>query len=557
MRALVPTPRRDHSNTILNELHPVNRTRLTLLLAVVLSTSMSWAQPAPVTLTVQSYDALANGLTKVADAVAPGAADDALREFRDALGLQDLQGVDRARPWQVALWADDFSAPPSMSVRIPVTNFDSFRNGLQPGLLKGDAGVEPSIEQIGNYAKVWLEFGTPSASTRAAEKAWQPDSLNDTTGLLSLIVRPSDSLRTELVNGLAMGRMTIAMAFASQAEHAPEGLDVKTMGELMGAYFDMLETGLKGFQTFELGFDVAAESLVARQIVVPLAGSELAGWFQAQPGDLDALTPYLDRNAPMTLAMRFELNPTLLPTLKRFVALSMQLQGLAPDSDASAKTTELIESFLPMQFAGNLNFARGFEFNGLYRFPDKDPSAVYAQMKDFLQVIAKDQVGEDQPYRSVTLEPAQRKSHGLAIDRATFVLNPDAPMYQMPGQQEMLEAFWPDGTMIFDYALKADDLFMGSPASLDALLERAAASKPGPAAGLARHTVAYGHINPLRLLPSMLALNPMISEDDKKRFDQLNPAGCDIGFQLDLDGRFSSTTTIPIQLFRVLGQLAQ
>jgi hypothetical protein len=55
----------------------------------------------------------------------------------------------------------------------------------------------------------------------------------------------------------------------------------------------------------------------------------------------------------------------------------------------------------------------------------------------------------------------------------------------------------------------------------------------------------------------MLALNPMIPEEDKERFNRMDSAGTDIGFRLDLDGRLSYSATIPIQCFRVIGQLAE
>jgi hypothetical protein len=233
------------------------------------------------------------------------------------------------------------------------------------------------------------------------------------------------------------------------------------------------------------------------------------------------------------------------------------MQGLAPDSDAARQTQQLVESFLPFQFSGNLHFDKAFEFDGLYQFPGKDPADVYAELKKFVESAGKDQVGEDQPYREVSFEPAHRKSHGLSIDRVIMVLNLDLPIYAMPGQKEMIESFWPGGRMIFDYALKGEDLFMGSPAGLDALLERAATPALSPSSGLTPHTVAYGHVNLFKLLPSMLAVNPMIPEEDKARFNRIDSTGTDVGFRLDLDGRFLYGATIPIQFFRVIGQLVE
>jgi hypothetical protein len=233
---------------------------------------------------------------RIVDAVSPGAASEVLEELREALGLRDLEGIDRARPWQIALWADDFTAPPCLSVRIPVTDFATFQNGLEPGFLKGDAGAERPIEQVGDYAKIWLPFGSPSETTRAAEKAWQPDTLTDRTGVLRLVIHPNPSIRAELLNGLAMGRMTVGMAMAGQEDQALEGIDMKAMGQLLGVYFDVMETGLKGFESFLMELDLEADSLNLREIITPLAGSESGRLVPIQSRELSMVSArYLDR----------------------------------------------------------------------------------------------------------------------------------------------------------------------------------------------------------------------------------------------------------------------
>ena len=87
----------------------------------------------------------------------------------------------------------------------------------------------------------------------------------------------------------------------------------------------------------------------------------------------------------------------------------MQMQGLSADSDAIRDTQKLVESFVPMRFAGSLDVSEGLQFGGLYQFPGKDAATVYPNMKDFLRNSMQSQVGEDKPYSSITVEEGVRK----------------------------------------------------------------------------------------------------------------------------------------------------
>ena len=535
---------------------PVKHISKLLSLVAVLVAPAVWAQSAaPITFTLQSYESFANGLTKVVDAVSPGDASEALGDLREGLGIQDLKGIDTARPWQIAVWAESLGVPPCVSIRVPVSDFAAFRDGLNPGLLKGE-DEENAIRQVGNYAAIWMEMGSPSEAAKAGEKAWKPDALKAPGAIAQLVVRPSSALRDELVGAISMGRMAIGAAMSGQGMQAAPGMDPKAMGELIGVYFDVIETGVKGFESFDLKLDLKGETLLLQEMIVPVAGSTLAGWFNTKEGNLGALSQYLGGKSPVGVAMRFEENEGLMATLKRVVSLSMQMQGLPADSEAIRETEKLVEAFVPLQFAGVVDVNKGIQFAGLYQFPGKDTAAVYSHMKKFVRETLQSQVGDDKPYSSINLEEGQRKVGGVSVDRTTMAVNLDAPIYQMPGQKEMIESLMPGGKMIFDYALKGKDLFMGSPEQLDALLAGPATGAAYQPDGVNSHTMAYGYFNVFSFIPSIMATNPMMSDEDKEKFSKIDSAGTAVDFRLDLDNHLYYQAGIPMKFFRTIGQLA-
>jgi hypothetical protein len=353
-----------------------------------------------------------------------------------------------------------------------------------------------------------------------------------------------------------MGRMAVGAAMSGQDSQAMGGMDPKVMGELMGVYFDMLETGLKGFESLAVNLDLKGETLMVEETVVPVAGSALAGWFQIKGGTLGTLSPYMSQESPMGLAMRFEGNESLMPTLKRIISLSMQMQGMPADSDAIKDTERLLESFVPMQFAGSFDMNAGVQFGGVYQFPGKDAAKVYADMKEFLQKSMQSQVGEGKPYSSVTITEGDRKVGAVSVDRATMVVNLDAPIYQMPGQKEMIEGLWPGGKMIFDYAMKGKDLYMGTPGKLDALLAGPATATAYKPEGVNPQTAAYGFLNLFKLMESIMAANPMMSDEDKEKLGNVDSTGTAVDFRVDLGDRLFYKAGFPIKFFKSIGQLA-
>jgi hypothetical protein len=193
---------------------------------------------------------------------------------------------------------------------------------------------------------------------------------------------------------------------------------------------------------------------------------------------------------------------------------------------------------------------------GVYQFPGQDTAAVYAKLKDFMKTTMQSQVGADKPYSSVTIQEGDRKVGGISVDRTSLAINLDSPMYQMPGQKETVEALMPGGKMVFDYAIKGKDLFMGSPEQLDALLAGPAAGAAYKPEGVNSHTMAFGYINVFSIIPAILAGNPMVDDEDKEKLSKIDSAGTAIDFRVDLDNRLIYQAGVPLKFFQTIGQLA-
>ncbi len=548
------------STTIVSKPKPnilVKHIVILLSLVVALANTAIGAQSAPVTLTLRSYQTFTENFTAVVDAVSPGSASEALEDMRSGLGIQELKGIDTARPWQIAVWVETLGVPPCVSIRVPVSDFAAFRDGLNPGVLKGREDQGNKIQQVEDYAVIWMEFGSPSETAAAAEKAWKPDMLDASGGVVRLMLKPSSALREEMAGAVGMGRMAIGAALSSQGQQAAPGLDPKVMAELMGVYFDVIETVVKGFESLDLNLDLKGNKVLLKETIVPVPDSVLAGWLKVKEGELGVLRPYLVGDAPMGMAMRFEENEGLMPTINRFIALSLQVQGLPADSDVVQQTEELVRKFVPFQFAGTLEMNQGIQFGGIYQFPGKDSAVVYDSMKDYLRHTMQSQVGEGKPYSSLTFEDGVRRSNGVAVDRATMALNLESPIYQAPGQKEMVKNLMPDGKMTVEYALKGKDLLMGTPGRLDAILAGPPAGATYQPTGVNPHTMAYGFMNVFKFLPPILAANPMMSEEDKARFNKVDSEGTAFDFRIDIDNQFDYLASIPLKFFRTIGQLAE
>ena len=529
----------------------MNRLSRNLLVALALGGATAMAAPAPLTLTVKSYRALTNNLSRIIEAASPGSSGEALEGIGSGLGISQLKGIDLDRPWQVSIWAEGTPSRPDISVWIPTSDFAAFKEGLEDGALK--AG-ETSIRNVGNYAGVWLAGSASAKDAEDAHAAWKPDQLKTVDKAILLEVVPGEPLRETLLQGLGGMRMMLSGVIAGQQAQAMPGLDPKALAELMGVYFDVIGVFLKGLERIDLSLDVRGENLFVSKHIRAKAGSELVGWLKAGEGSLDSVLPYVGSQAPVSFAMRWGESAGFMPTLKKFMRLSMQLQGVADDSEAVKETDKLMDMMFPLRAAGYVDMGKGFSVAGVYQFPGHDAGEVYKFMRGYFEKTMQSQSGEGKPYKSIRWEQAKQTVAGTKIDRATMEFNLDAPLYQMPGQKEMIEKLWPGGKMEFDYALKGENLFFASPANTENLLSGKAASS-GVKPVVNKNTVGYARVNILKMLPMMLDANPMVPDEVKEKIKGLESAGTDVTMRIDLDGAASGEATVPLKLIQSLGKL--
>jgi hypothetical protein len=211
---------------------------------------------------------------------------------------------------------------------------------------------------------------------------------------------------------------------------------------------------------------------------------------------------------------------------------------------------------LPVHFAGAMSFDGGMDFGGVYEFPGRDLKETYGMFKDFINSSMQSQVGGDNPYKEIKFEEGVRTVAGVNVDQVTMVMNLDAPIYQQPGQKEMMEMMWDGGKMVFDYAIKDDHMYIATEGGIDALIKGEGKSSAKPALAVTENTVVYGRINFLELIPKFLAANPMMPEEMKEGFAKLDSTGTDVAFKVDLDGAFHSQSRVPLKFISTVGQFA-
>lgn len=501
-----------------------------------------------VRITIRDFTSLERNLNAVVDAVSPGAGEEALRGLGASLGVNSLEGIDPSRPWQLDLWVESVGGAPCGSLRVPVDDYPAFAAAYAAD------GSRRVIAKVDDYASIWMAGGSEQEAARAAHDAWKTSQLKPCTDTVRVEITPNEVVRGFALQMVGMGRASMAAGLGAGAGGQMPGMDMQALTKLMGVYFDVFETGLKGLGSLTLGLDVRDDALQVHEQVVPLAGSVLASWFENDEGTLAGVAPFLSSDGSAAFAMRLRKAPAYLPKLKEFVTLSMQMQKAPNPEQTAEEMTAMLDAMTPLSFAGSLSFDPDMDFAGLYQFPDADAAATaYDTMQQFLTGAMQSQVGADRLYRRIDFTKAQRNVNGTPVDRVVMEINLDSPLYQMPGQKEMVEAMWNGGRMEFDYALQGRELVVGSPDRMAAALQRARNAKAAPAVVLGKHTVLFARFNLLKLGARFMESNPGIPADARAVLKRLNPAGTDVALRADLDGTLDTDTRIPLALFRSIG----
>ncbi|MBI2948217.1 MAG: hypothetical protein HYY23_11270 [Verrucomicrobia bacterium] len=509
------------------------------------------SQPPLVQLKIQSFDALTANARRVATALGLDADWDPGAKLSGAIGSPDLAGVDRKRAWQVAVATKGPGALPLIALYVPVANFDAFKTGLKDSSpLKGGDKPNPLI-QAGEFAVVVFQMGQGGEISDEEKKkliAWAPAG-GAGTHLIDLALQLDEMTRQQVLQAMTMGRMIVAQSLSQQKLPAGAPVNPQAMTQMIGIYFDGFETLLKGLHRLEVHADFGDQMLSIAKTVQPRPDSELSRWFKSSGGGLAALANQLDPKATASVAGAFGENPAFMPMLKKLIRVSFQMQNQEVDEKLASQIDRLMEAMAPMRFVGSVDLGKTISYSGFYEFPKRGAKETYALFKEFFTDAMPSLAGKDKAYSSFEFKEGHHTVSGTPVDRFSMAFNLDAPMFKMPGQREALERLSNGGKMEFDYAVKANRLYLASPDKMSEAL--AAAARPTSASGLnaTPNTALIGRANLLALIKQMLAVNPMLPAEIKEKFARLDPEGSDVRFRVDLDGRLSSRVDVPLKMF--------
>lgn len=515
------------------------------------------ATPPLARLSVRSYADLTNAISRLAASVSPDKAGNAVAELNEALGLTNLAALDARRPWEIAVWYGGGAEQPLVALKAPVADVAKFKENLSAeGVLRTE-GHEWA--QLSNSLSLVVFRGAEALSDaeKSALEEWKATALKPPARLVELTLSMSESFRTQAAAGMAFGKMMLGQAMAAQNSQAEGGVNPAAMQAMLGAYFDILDTVVGGLQELGLGLDLSSDALTVESSVAAKPGSELATWLQKPAGQVTAEDmKWVEPEAFFSMAGYIGKEPWLLKLTRKLTRAAFQVQNLDTNSAALKDLDDLLAKTLPASLAGWMDLKDKFTFAFAYRFPASNPTAAYAEMKHFLTNGFQAFVGKDKPYSAGSLAERDHTLAGVLVDRFSLTVNLDSPLFKMPGQREQIQALWPEGKMVMDYALKEDRLLVASPDRMKDLLEPPNA-KSGPKATLKLEagTLAAGYLNLPRILRQAMAANPAIPDAVKEKMAKLDGRGTGIEFQIRVDGRVHSIAKLPLKLFQVLGQL--
>ena len=528
------------------------RNALTLCSALlVLSIAASRAQPL-VRVSIRSYGELSNAVFSVVGAVKPDDQEDIGGDLADKLGLTSAAKFDPKAPWELALWQQGGAPGVLVALKGPISDVKQFKGALSPDGLLNRMGKDWVQMESGIGVIVFKSADAQTEPEKAELKDWEKESVSTPRRALQLVLSPSESVKAQILPFLSMARMAVTQ----KATAGAGAVNPHAMGQVFELYFDGIETFIKGLQELKLAAGVDNDALVMEQSISATPGSDLAGWFHkpanaVKEDDLKALTP----NALASAAMALDKNARLIDLSGKFLRLSMQMQGVGTDDTDIKDLTAMMGKCLPMRVAGSVFFKDHLEFSGVYRFPESDAATAYGQMKPFIQRLIKTQAGEGKLYSEASFKEDFRKVNGIPVDRGSFTINLDNPLYKQPGQKELTKALWPNGKVEFDYAVKDNKLLAATPRQMEDLISGKTQSEAHSVFAVNDSTIAAGYFNLVSAVRDVSTVNPAIPEPVKERMTKLDPKGTAVRFQVEMNTQVRSEEHVPLSLLKQFGRL--
>ena len=445
-------------------------------------------QPRPlVQVRFQNLDAVIAGAGRIASAM--GANPNLGDPLSSLIGSPNLAGIDRQRPWGVAVSSGDRQFA---ILYIPVTDFAAFRNSLLPSspLVRASGAANP-VFQVGEFAVAFdRRLPTDPQDLSPDEKqmavAWAPPTAASGPPLVQIAVQIDETTRQQLLRSLSAGRTVIAQGPGPQPLPPPPGaippVPAPAGSQIMGPYFDLLETLAKALDRIEIQGEVSGQAIRISSRVHALPGSDLAKSFiNTSPGIAD-IAGQLDPKPAISIAVAMGASPVGNQLLKRLLETNLQMQGAGLDEKAMSQYSRLVDSLAPLRFAASMDIGKGLASLGMYEFPGQDARQVYAAMMETTANVLPAMTGTHKPYSSVEFREGFRTVGDVPVSRVTTGLNLDQPALQAPGAKEILSLMFGGDKMAVEYAVKDGRLYVGSPDKMTEALGKISQTPPPQAA---------------------------------------------------------------------------
>lgn len=500
------------------------------------------------TITLKSERVFFEQAGRILKAVQTESIDDFKENVLNGIGFQNDSEIDQERPWQVAIWMPAGGGTPYAAMYVPVKDFDSFKKSLDPEKFDSDRPNE--VTSSGQHALITRHLNMKEPTTEAdlaTARAWQTSLPKSADHGFALSLNVNEAVRAQALGMLTFGRMAMTQNFNNPELTKQPGFNAQAMTDIMGLYFDGFETFIRGLDHLDFTADVGEDYIQVTDRVKAVEGSRLAGFLKRSDGNLSTVRGYLDPNASASFAMRLSKDLISKDFLTKATALSLQMQNQTADPEVMKRMETLLDSMLPLSFAGSVDMSSGYHFSGLYQFLEGRGDKAYESMVSFMKEIAPKLVGKEAMYSDFNIQQGASRLQDLPVDQITLAINTNSPAFQAPGQMQVLESLWPNGKMQINLLHRGDRLFIASGVPLEKVVQTTNYQFPYQ---IEPATAAFGTFNWVTLMKGMMAANPMLPDQLKDRFKKMESEGTEIPFKVDINGDLAAQSRIPLALLR-------
>jgi len=533
-----------------------------ILSLLLLSTTLNLgaAKTPLATITVQNYTAFIKGVSTLANTASShfGAMIDP--NLRQVIGSSNMQGIDLDKPWHATVWMDSMGAPPVTAIFIPVSNYDSFKSGLSNRSLFSDHN--PMITTlISNQHAVVIIKSNPLMQISAEQKneiIEQGKTLSSTPPhLLSVRLHISDELSKQILATLPALKKGFLAGMTASLNSNPQLANMPGMTDIFELYFRMFEIVIEGTKEYSFHMDVTSDHIILHEELKTVPGTDFASILAPHSGGLGTVLSKLDSEHAFVGAFSVKQNDKLEQFIMALMEVSYKLYGAEFKGEIKSLTAKMVKNLFPFNAGFTADMDPGYQMAFAYELESADKAKkTYRSILDSTSLLSNSLTGKNGPYKYVKIEKAVREIGGITIDRITFMMNLDHPMFQTPGQKEQIEVMFPGGILQMEYALAEKFILMSMGENIETLIYPVTNPFKPNKIKILDQTVFAGKVNILPIIKSLFAQTPNMPDNIKSKIAALPSEGDDIEFKIDIDSKYKSETYIPLSLIETLVQMS-